>query len=130
MISKALVIDDDQDVRKTISFVLEGLCEVIEAENGEDALRLLASERPRVVLLDVSMPGMGGLDVLPRIRASDPGVPIIMLTSADDIETAKKSLDMGASMYMTKPYDVATLRKEVGRLLDLKPADARPWKLG
>jgi DNA-binding response OmpR family regulator len=73
---------------------------------------------------------MGGLEVLSTLHALKPSLPIIMLTSADDVVTAKMALDLGAVMYMTKPYDVETLKKEVARILNHDPPpDPMPWKV-
>ncbi|HVC09331.1 MAG TPA: response regulator [Elusimicrobiota bacterium] len=131
MAGKVMIVDDDPDVRKTLSFVLDGCCEaVIEAGGGEEALGIFAGVNPALVLLDVSMPGMGGLEVLSTLHALKPSLPIIMLTSADDVVTAKMALDLGAVMYMTKPYDVETLKKEVARILNHDPPpDPMPWKV-
>ncbi len=129
MKSKVLIVDDDPQVRKTIALVLEDCCETAEAASGEEALESLAAVNPALVLLDVSMPGMGGLEVLSTLRALKPGLPIIMLTSADDVVTAKMALDLGAALYMTKPYDVDALKKEVLVLLNAEPPDPLPWKV-
>ncbi|HVA66879.1 MAG TPA: response regulator [Elusimicrobiota bacterium] len=130
MAGKVMIVDDDADVRKTLSYVLDGCCEaIIEAAGGEEALGIFASADPALVLLDVSMPGMGGLEVLSTLHALRPALPIIMLTSADDVVTAKMALDLGAVMYMTKPYDVNALKKEVLVLLNAEPPDPLPWKV-
>ncbi|MDE2313820.1 MAG: response regulator [Elusimicrobia bacterium] len=130
MKSKVLIVDDDSEVRKTIAMVLESCCEVAEVASGEEALENIAAINPALVLLDVSMPGMGGLEVLSTLHALRPGLPVIMLTSASDVVTAKMALDLGAALYMTKPYDIEALKKEVLVLLNAEPPDPLPWKVG
>ncbi len=124
-----LIVDDDADVRRTLMFLLEGFCRPVEAASGDEALRLFAAENPSLVLLDLSMPGLNGLQVLSALHSKKPALPIVMLTSATDIDTAKKALGMGAVMYMTKPFDVEALKKEVRGFLNVKPENPLPWKV-
>jgi two-component system response regulator MprA len=134
MSTKILVVDDDQAVRKMLSLLFESTCEVLTASNGADGLRLLAEHRPRLMLLDMVMPEMSGLEVLKAARLISPAMRIIMLTGKTDVELAKKALEMGATEYVTKPFDMNRLKEEVKRSLPAAAADERnshgaPWRV-
>src|SRR5471032_2882832 len=113
-----LVVDDDADLRQSIRSALEPVCTVLEAASGAEALEIIRTSRPRGVLLDISMPEMGGLAVLRSAREIYPALPIIMLTGELDLEIAREALECGARSYVTKPFDIETLRAEVKRILD------------
>ena len=127
---KALVVDDEVDIRQILLCVLAPVCEVLEASNGLDALRLLRNERPSLMLLDISIPEMGGIAILEAARVSDPSLIIVMLTGEQDLAVAKRALDSGARAYITKPFDSHFLRGEVQRLMELVDAvPYRPWRV-
>lgn len=126
---RILVVDDDADMRRVVRMILEPLGRIIEASNGEDALRLVADEKPGLMVLDVMMAGMDGLAVVRAARLLDAALPIVMLTGGSDMETAKRALDDGARAYFTKPFDADGLLGEVRRLLNGADgaANGRPW---
>ena len=125
-----LIVDDDEDLRRMLRGALYPVCEVIEASNGLDALCLLQRQKPRLVLLDMMMPEMGGLEVLSAARRAEPSIPVVMLTGDSDVDSAVTALERGASAYITKPFDPAYLRDEVARLLRPPPRDgAPPWQM-
>jgi DNA-binding NtrC family response regulator len=129
---KVLVVDDEAEVRQVLSLVLDPVCEVLTASNGMDALRLIRKEKPRLVLLDVSMTEMGGLGLLKAVRACDPALAVVMLSGRRDLRVVKRALDGGARAYITKPFEAAALREEIRRLLaDLGASKApdRPWRV-
>jgi DNA-binding NtrC family response regulator len=133
MTPKVLIVDDEEDIRRVLRWVLGSVGTVIEACNGADALRLIATEKPGLVLLDVAMPEMGGLEVLAAARSLDPNVAVVMLTGLEDLSIAKRALDGGAKSYITKPFEAETLRDEIRRALDpdfeKKEPSGRPWKV-
>ena len=130
MPAKILIVDDNADVRIALSAVLRHAFVVLEAPDGEKALALIAKEKPRLVLLDVSMPGLGGLEVLARARAHDPSLLVLMLTSRQDVDLAVRALTLGAAEYVTKPFDADYIRAEVENLLrpPSKSAGDPPWR--
>ncbi|MFI5348923.1 MAG: response regulator [Elusimicrobiota bacterium] len=127
---KILIVDDDEDLRRMLRGALSPVCDVLEASNGLDALCLLQRERPRLMLLDMVMPEMDGLEVLSAARRAAPGTRVVMLTGDDDVDSAVAALDLGASAYITKPFDPAGLRDEVVRMVQppAKDGDA-PWQV-
>ncbi|MFI5349504.1 MAG: response regulator [Elusimicrobiota bacterium] len=130
MPEKLLIVDDEADVRVALARVLRGPYVVLEAPDGEKALSLIAREKPRLVLLDVSMPGMGGLEVLERALAMNPSLLVLMLTSREDADLAARALTLGAAEFVTKPFDASFIRKEVLRLLKPqgRPQEEPPWR--
>ncbi|MBI4371463.1 MAG: response regulator [Elusimicrobia bacterium] len=131
---RVLLVDDNADLRRSVVLLLAGEAEVVEAATGEDGVRLAREEAVDLFLLDLTLPDMGGLEVLENCRALAPATPALMLTGEHDVELAKRALDRGASAYVTKPYHAESLRREVRRLLGLDAlgeGDAgRPWKIG
>jgi CheY-like chemotaxis protein len=101
---KILLVDDEPHVRKFIGLVAGGLGSpvVIEASTGEEALAKFAAESPDLVLLDVNLPDMDGLQVLAAIRAQDPEATVVMITSLANRQTVEESLRLGAVGYIRK----------------------------
>lgn len=132
MAKKILIADDNADLRGTIRQLFREDFEILEASNGREAVEVARKELPRLVLLDITMPEMSGVEALAAIRTIDASMLVIMLTSEGDIEVAKQTLDNGANAYITKPFNVESLRAEVMRLMSSKLDDksGRPWRLG
>ncbi len=111
---KILVVDDDPEVRMvTCDFLSSKGYEVVVAEGGREALRLLDASPPDVVLLDVAMPDMDGMETLKRIVATHPAMPVIMVTANADIEITSKVLQLGAADYVPKPFDLDYLDQAI-----------------
>ncbi len=108
--SKILVVDDEPAVCELLKEFLEARgYGVTTASFGAEALIAVQDERPHLVLLDILMPGMDGLEVLPRIHERNPAVPVIMLTAVGDEGIAREALRRGAFEYITKPVDFSYL---------------------
>jgi two-component system KDP operon response regulator KdpE len=105
----ALIIDDELQIRRLLRVVLEGDgYEVREAETGESGLVEAASRRPEIILLDLGLPDMDGLDVLKRLREWSE-TPVLVLSVRDDEARKVAALDAGAEDYVTKPFSTAEL---------------------
>jgi CheY-like chemotaxis protein len=107
-ISKVLVVDDDLAIRRLVCDVLQAYgYSTIEAADGFSAIRLVQSEQPDCVVLDVMMPGLDGHAVLTRIRESDFGrdLPVVMLTAAADDAQAWQAWSEGVDYFLAKPFD-------------------------
>lgn len=103
-----LVVDDDPDFRAILRHILEGAgYRVAEAEDGEKGLDAAARERPELVLLDIQMPGLDGLETCRRLRdgAAGPRPPVLFLTVRSQIATVAEGLQAGARDYVLKPVD-------------------------
>jgi DNA-binding response OmpR family regulator len=109
-----LVVDDDVVVRNLLSEILahHGY-QVWLAQNGVEALELLERRRPDLILLDIAMPEMDGIEALRRMRDRCPGVPVVMLTAYGDVETASLALRQGAADYVPKPFNLGYLERVV-----------------
>jgi two-component system response regulator MprA len=117
---KILVVDDERAVRESLrrALELEGY-EIELAGDGEAALATLGREQPQAdaVILDVLMPGVDGLEVCRRLRATGNHVPVLMLTARDEVENRVAGLDAGADDYVTKPFALEELLARVRALL-------------
>ena len=113
-----LLVDDEDSVQKLLTFPLEreGF-RVIQARDGEQALELFAVQKIDLVVLDVMLPKLDGLEVCRRLRAESPWVPIIMLTARDDEVDKVLGLELGADDYITKPFSIREFRSRVRALL-------------
>jgi len=134
MAHKILIVDDEPDSLMTLRCVLAPICAVLEAPDGPEALRLLASERPDLMLLDVEMPVLSGLAVLDSALRLNPALNVVMLTAQSDIAVAKAALERGARAYITKPVDAQRLRDVITDFLRMSARSGdsdgkRPWRV-
>ena len=105
----ALIVDDEAQIRRLLRVVLEGeKYQVHEAENGQQGLIEVASRRPAVILLDLGLPDMEGLEVLKRLREWSEA-PVLVLSVRDDEQSKVAALDSGAEDYVTKPFSTPEL---------------------
>jgi CheY-like chemotaxis protein len=122
-----LIVDDYAGARYLRSRILNDAgYEVVEASNGEDALRMAASARPCLVLLDVNLPDISGTDVCRRLKSNPvtAGIPVIQITGAWMSEKSRQEgLDSGAERYLTEPVDEVMLLREVIKLLEPAPQE-------
>jgi len=116
-----LVVDDEPDVEVLFRQqfrrdIRAGRFVMDFAQSGAEALEKIGNAGDGsliLILSDINMPGMSGLDLLPKAKAARPDVPIIMITAYGDAETKRKALERGAESLLTKPIDFATLRSEI-----------------
>jgi DNA-binding NtrC family response regulator len=115
---RLLVVDDDPAIVRLLRaiFVREGF-EVLTAADGEAGLVEAAAGDPQIVIVDLELPAMDGTQVLERLKESNPGLPVVMLTGRDDAKTAVRAMRLGAADYVTKPFDPDEISLVVGRVL-------------
>jgi two-component system NtrC family response regulator len=120
------MVDDEPDTCEVISHFLgrRGYA-VITANSAEEALSKLSTEKPELILLDILMPGMDGIECLRKIREINKEVPIIMVTCIIDIDTANQAIELGATDYLTKPLGYNALETAISTYLFLKSPSAR-----
>ena len=116
--SKILICDDEEGVRESLKLILSDDYELIVAESGEQCLECLSNSKDiGLVLLDVKMPRMGGLEVLTKIKGARPDLKVIIVTGYRSVEAAAEAVRLGASGYIIKPFKseeiLATVRKQV-----------------
>ena len=118
---KVLVAEDEPDIRGLIVFSLQYAgYEVIEALNGEEAIKLAESEQPDLILLDVRMPKMNGYEACSVLKAQEAtrGIPVVFLSARGQETEIKRGLELGAEEYILKPFAPDELYQRVGGILE------------
>jgi DNA-binding response OmpR family regulator len=114
-----LIVDDEKNIRLTLAMALEKLnLPVDTALNGEEALTKLAERSYALMLLDLRMPGMDGMEVLKRVRELRPEVKVVIITAWGSIDAAVEAMKLGAVDFLQKPFDAEDVRALVSSLLD------------
>lgn len=109
---RVIVADDEANVRDVLRMSLQlddGFVVAAEARDGEEAIRLVGDERPDIVVLDLRMPGIGGLDAIPRIREASPETQIVVLSALPEAEMGGQAIAAGADGYLEKGRAMADL---------------------
>jgi len=124
-----LIVDDERPIRRILTVLLqERRHRVAEAGSGEEALALLgdrsAEAKPDLVLLDLKLPGIDGLETLKRLRALEPRLDVVMMTAHGSISSAVEAMRRGAFDYLTKPFDNDELLMLVDRALEMRRLSA------
>jgi two-component system response regulator (stage 0 sporulation protein F) len=119
---KLLIVDDQNGIRVLLMEVFsnEGY-ETYQASNGKLALEIVRNVTPDLVLLDMKIPGMDGLDILKHIKSMNPAIKVIMMTAYGELDMIKEATDLGAIMHFTKPFDIDELRMAVNHQLRNSP---------
>src|SRR5205807_4641403 len=113
-----LVVDDDPGVRESFRLILEDHYDVLDVPDGPRALDVVRSAHVDLVLLDIRLPGMDGIEVLERIKALDESVEVILVTAVKTVRTAVAAMKLGAFDYLTKPFEEDELLSLVRRALE------------
>ncbi|HUB78413.1 MAG TPA: response regulator transcription factor [Bryobacteraceae bacterium] len=125
-VGKILVVDDDPQIRRVMKATLVGHnYEVVEARTGEDAMETLPKELPNLVLLDMNMPGMGGLETCRAIRTGS-DTPVIILSVRNTEKDKVAALDAGADDYVTKPFGIEELLARIRAALRRSSPEGGP----
>ena len=119
-----LIVDDEKNILLTLSQSLEALqLETDTATNGEEALAKLKDKEFGLILLDIRMPGMDGMEVLHRVREIRPDIRVIMITAYGTVESAVEAMKLGAVDFLQKPFDPQEIRELVLRVMDREKLD-------
>lgn len=112
--ARVLVVDDDPQTRELLcDFLSVRQYDAIEAATGGEGLRRIREERPHLVLLDINLPDMSGLEVLREARALDPALGVIMVTGVAEEDIGRQAMRTGAFDYIVKPLDLPYLEKSL-----------------
>ena len=116
---KVLLVDDEKEFVSTLAerLRLRGI-QADEAVSGEEALRLIARVDPQVVVLDVMMPGMGGLEVLQRVKSTCPNIEVILLTGIGSTREGVEGMRLGAFDFLMKPLQIEELIEKIGAAIE------------
>jgi two-component system response regulator AtoC len=115
-----LVVDDEQSVLTALRMTLEGNYRIDTAENGSQALKFLGERQPDLILLDIGLPDISGIELLEKVRNTHPDIMVIMVTAVDKVKTVVKALKLGAYDYLVKPIDAQELKLTVHNALENK----------
>ena len=121
--ARILVVDDELGPRESLRMLLKPAYQITTADSGRAALNMLAQVRPDVVILDIKMPEMDGLEVLRRVKRADPSIEVVMITAYASLETVKLALTHGAFEYLIKPFSRQDLEDVVRRALVRRQTD-------
>ena len=113
-----LVVDDDPGVRESFRLTLEDHYDVLDVPDGSAGLDVVRASQVDLVLLDIRLPEMDGIEVLERIKAIDDGIEVILVTAVKTVRTAVAAMKLGAFDYLTKPFEEDELLAVIGRALD------------
>lgn len=121
---KLLIVDDQAGIRILLVevFASEGY-DTFQAANGKIALEIVKSQVPDLVLLDMKIPGMDGLEILRKIKEFDTGISVIMMTAYGELDIIKEATDLGAIMHFTKPFDIDEMRLAVNIQMGKNPPE-------
>lgn len=121
MNGKILIVEDEVKISRLLEIELESEgYEVVKADNGLDALEVYRSQEVDLILLDVMLPGMSGIELLRRIRAHDSDTAVLLLTAKSSVEDKVSGLDLGANDYITKPFQIEELLARIRAALRLQ----------
>ena len=116
---KILVVDDEEGIRHLLRRTLEEAgYKIVTAANGEEALYKVSLQEAEVVILDINMPAMSGMEVLKRLTADSSDYCVIMVTAVAGVQTAVEALTMGAYDYITKPFEPDDVKQKVDRAIE------------
>ena len=122
MPKKILIIDDEPEICKMVTeFLFDAGYSASYALNGPDGLAMIKKDAPSLVILDIRMPGMDGIEVMHLVHEQFPALPVLALTGDKDTETVKKLMELGVCEYLTKPINLETLLDQFVRDLIGKP---------
>ena len=118
MKEKILVVDDQFGIRILLNEVLqkEGY-DTYQAANGLQALEILNDHMPDLVLLDMKIPGMDGIEILKRMKVLQPDIKVIIMTAYGELDMIQEAMDLGAITHFAKPFDIDDIRKAVAKHL-------------
>jgi CheY-like chemotaxis protein/AraC-like DNA-binding protein len=129
-----LIVDDDAGIREALRFALDEHYTVLDAPHGRSGIGIVRAERVDLVLLDILMPEVDGLEILQELKALDPDLPVIMMTAVKTVRTTVAAMKLGAADYVTKPFQedelLASIRQALAqRARRLGPAVERDARL-
>lgn len=121
--NQILVVDDEMAIREVlIEFLSEHGYAATGAENGREALQMVGTVRPQIILLDIAMPGMNGIETLKKLRREFPSAAVIMISGHADNDMALQALDLGAYDFIQKPLDFRYLERTLlAKIVTLEP---------
>ncbi len=115
---RILVIDDDQGILDSFEVLLGDRYDLVKAENGYEALRILESDPPQLIFLDIKMPGLDGIDVLKKLRKDQNKVEVVIITATDQEKTEEEAKSLRVIDYLKKPLDIFEVERITSQVLN------------
>lgn len=118
MKGKILIVDDQFGIRVLLQelFQKEGY-QTFQAADGKKALEIVTHQNPDIVLLDIKIPGMDGIEILKQIKAKDVNCRVLIMTAYGELDLIQEALDLGAIAYIAKPFDIMELRDVINKMM-------------
>ena len=118
--NKLLIVDEQYGIRILLNevFQKEGY-ETFQASNGEEALSIVRNDKPDLVLLDMKIPGMDGIEILKRVKEIDKDIQVIIMTAYGELDMIQQAKDLGALTHFAKPFDIDEIREAVKKELSM-----------
>ena len=113
-----LIVDDEEGPRQSLRVVFKDDYNLLMANDGARAIELARQNKVDVVITDIRMVGMSGVELLEQLKAVDPAIEVIMLTAYETVDTLRLALRLGACDYLNKPFDIGTMRKAVANAME------------
>lgn len=120
MTKKILIVDDQFGIRILLKEVLqkEGYT-TFQASNGQKAIDIVKNEKPDLVLLDMKIPGMDGIEILTKLKEINQNIQVIIMTAYEELDMIQEAIQLGALTHVAKPFDIEDLVKEVKKFLSM-----------
>ena len=115
---RILVVDDDQGILDSFEVLLGDRYDLVKAENGYEALRILENDPPQLIFLDIKMPGLDGIDVLKKLQEDQKDVGVVIITATDQEKTEEEAKSLGVIDYLKKPLDIFELERITSQVLN------------
>ncbi|NQU16772.1 MAG: sigma-54-dependent Fis family transcriptional regulator [Candidatus Saganbacteria bacterium] len=116
--ARILIVDDEAHLRDSLRFLLSPTYQLYFAANGTEALKLVSKVSPDLVLLDMRLPDISGLDVLKHIKETDRSIEVVMVTAVNTVSRAVEAIKLGAYDYLTKPFDIEGIQTLISKVLE------------
>jgi len=114
---RILVVDDDQGILDSFEVLLGDRYDLVKAENGYEALRILEADPPHLMFLDIKMPGLDGIDILKRLQEDQKKVGVVVITATDQEKTEEEAKSLGVIDFLKKPLDIFKIEKIASQVL-------------
>ena len=115
---RILVVDDDQAILDSFEVLLGDRYDLVKAETGYEALRILESDPPQLIFLDIKMPGLDGIDVLKKLQEYQKDVEVVIITATDQEKAEEEAKSLGVIDYLKKPLDIFEVERITSQVLN------------
>lgn len=114
---RILIVDDDQGILDSFEVLLGDRYDLVKVENGYEALRILETDPPQLMFLDIKMPGVNGIDILKKLQEDQKNVGVVVITATSREETEEEAKSLGVIDYLKKPLDIVEIERITSQML-------------